>query len=139
MFFEGKEYRTTFHAINTPVARKPWKCSLCGEYVKPGDRYVLYTWRQTTRIDTFRFHPVCYYIVKHYCKLEKTNLFTPEAVNAWLKTRRHCRLCKAPVCHKWKCEKVAKWVNAKPLLTYYDKLKPMEDKPDESMFKILDE
>ena len=139
MLINKRAVRQTFHAINTPVARRPWKCSLCQHAVDIGERYVVYTWRQATRIDTFRFHPVCWYIVKHYCKLNDTNLFTPEAVRSWLKTRRHCRLCKDPVCVMRKCERVAKWVKYKPIQTYYDKLKPMDEKPDETMFKILDD
>ena len=141
MYYKRKLYKTTFHTTNTPFARKAWTCDLCGEPVPLGERYVKYTWRQTARIDTLNFHPVCWSVVKAYCKDNDTNIFSVEYVNDWRKERKVCKQCTED-CHIGSCQKIAKTVRHKPILTYYDKLKPMEEKqedPYESMFKVLDE
>ena len=142
MIYKGKLYYPTFHTTNAPIARKAWACSLCGEPVQIGDRYIRYTWRRTDAIDDLPYHQECWAIVKFYCKFNDTNVFANEDVLAWLKTRRHCRLCKLAECHPSQCVPVGKWVKYKPITLYYDKLKPMpeeEPKPDETLFKILDE
>lgn len=141
MNYKGKNYKPTFHTTNTPFARKGWVCTLCGEPVTIGERYVRYTWRQTAHIDDLPFHPICWAVVQAYCKASDTNVFSIEDVDAWRKARKACKQCKEE-CHIGSCEKIAKTAKYKPILTYYDKLKPMEEKqkdPYESMFKVLDE
>lgn len=122
MIVKGKVVKQTFHVTNTPVALKAWTCSLCGEPVEIGKRYVRYTWRKRYEIDDLPFHPVCWSIVRYYCDTMNTNLFSLEDINAWLKEQDICKSCKRHGCHKRNCRKVQKLVKHTPLLTFYDKL-----------------
>ena len=143
MYFKRRVVRQTFHKTYEPVARKAWRCSLCGQPVTVGERFVRYVWRQEERIDDLPFHPQCWSIVKAYCKKKKTNFVSPAEIYQYVRTRtRACRSCEEPVCNMAECEQMRQWSKHKPLLTYYDKLKPMpeeEEKPDETMFKIIEE
>ena len=138
MLYKGKLYYPTFHTTNAPIARKGWKCSLCGEPVQTGERYVRYTWRKETEIDDLPYHPECWAIIRFYCKMTGETMFSAEAVHAWLKTRRHCKTCKEAECHMSRCEKLKKWVKFKPIQTAYDRMKPMDEKYDKSLFEIID-
>lgn len=136
MRYKGKLIYPVFHALTTPVARKAWICKLCGEPVEVGQRYARYIWRRETgvygqqAIDDLPFHPVCWSVVTRYCKMNKTKDFSMEAVMAWIKTRNHCKRCirgGETVCHISTCEKTAQYVHHKPIQTYYDKLKSLDE------------
>ena len=140
---DGKEYTAypTFHAVNTPVARREWTCALCGGKIALGERYARYTWRQKYHIDDLKYHYDCWQLLKFYCKKNDTNLYTAKKVVSWLKTRRPCRLCDKERCAIHSCERVRKFIGYKPYMTRYDKLKPIDDKtvPPEYGFKFVDE
>ena len=131
----------TFHAVNTPLARREWTCALCGKKIALNTRYARYTWRQKYHIDDLKYHYACWQLVKFYCKRTDTNLYTAEDVIKWLKTRRICRSCTSDKCDIESCPNMRKYIGFKPYMTRYDRLKPMDDKtiPPEYGFEFVDD
>lgn len=122
MIVKGKVVKQTFHTTNTPVALKEWTCSLCGEPVEKGKRYVRYTWRKQYEIDDLPFHAECWSIVQAYCKAMDDNIFAIEDINAWTQTLPHCIKCRTKTCHKSRCKRMQKYVKHKPIPAPYDVL-----------------
>ncbi len=94
-----------FKTMVVPVAQKAWKCSLCKDPVKVGERYTHYINRKPHEIINYRFHNECFAMVTAYCAETKKTTFTPKTVANWV-SKKFCEVCGKGECKPRECPKI---------------------------------
>lgn len=138
MLVNGRVFAQTFHTADMPIARREWRCALCNRFVKLNERYVRYAWRQEHKIDTLRYHPECWAIIRAYCKANDVVLFDHTKVRRWIKTLPPCRRCSVEKCNRYTCQRILRNIRYKPRVPKWETVKSMDDNEAGEGFEILD-
>ena len=94
-----------YRTVISPIARKEWKCDLCKQPIKVGERYAHYFNRKPHEIISQRFHSDCFAMVMAYCAEKKRGTFSPRSVVTWI-VNKFCVPCGQANCNVGNCDKL---------------------------------
>lgn len=73
-----------FQNYSEPIARKDYKCFLCGEEIHTGEKYVRFSGKYDGIMFDHKFHLLCSRMIEEYCRANDETEYTEDSVFEWV-------------------------------------------------------